>query len=101
MTSRFEDIMIAGIGPAYDRLIAACDIQDNDDLAAVASELLRAIHAAMADPHDSGKTTLARDPAVRAIVDKLASLCRVQSVQIRSPDCPHRQLKLALDRRAG
>ena len=103
MSSRIDAIVVPGAGPFYDRLAAARDIQDSDDLASVAAELLRAIHSAMADAGHAGAAALplCEEPGVRAIADKIASLCLVQNVPFRSALCPHLALKRALDRRVG
>ena len=49
MADRTPNIVIGGIGPNFDRLVAARDIEISSILH-VAAELLRTVHAAMADP---------------------------------------------------
>ena len=100
MADSTPKLVIGGIGPNFDRLVAARDIETSSILH-VAAELLRAVHAAMADPAFDGEDWLRHDAAVRVIAETLASLCDVRRSQLRSPDCPHRQLKLAIERRTA
>lgn len=73
------DIVIFGIDENYDRFQVAHDIQNASNPSGVAHELVRVIVAAMRDPNYSGTQYVRDDPAVRCVVDKLASLTGVQS----------------------
>jgi hypothetical protein len=90
-----EDIKIAGVNELYDRFKVADDIQDACNPSGVARELVRVIASAMRDPACTGTDFVRNDPAVRCVVDKLASLTGVQSFDHDA----HFQLSKVLDAR--
>jgi hypothetical protein len=71
-----DPILIQAPAPCYDRFQVARDIQNACNTSGVARELIRVIENAAQDPQ-CGRGRLAFDPAVVAVIDKLASLMRL------------------------
>jgi hypothetical protein len=71
-----DPILIHAPEPSYDRFKVARDIQNASNTSGVARELIRVIENAAQDPQ-CGRSHLAHDPAVVAIIDKLSSLMRL------------------------
>ncbi len=90
-----DDIVIAGVNELYDRFKVADEIQNACNPSGVARELVRIIASAMRDPAYTGTDFVRNDPAVRCVVDKLASLTGVQSYDHDA----HQQLSKVLDAR--
>jgi hypothetical protein len=76
--STANPILIHAPEPGYDRFKVARDIQNATNTSGVARELIRVIEDAALDPA-CGRSRLAHDPAVVAVIDKLSSLMRLDS----------------------
>jgi hypothetical protein len=77
---RPDDIVIRAPEPGYNRFKVARDIQNACNTSGVARELIRVIEDAAHDPA-CGRHRLSEDPAVVAVIDKLASLIRLDAYQ--------------------
>ena len=74
--SQSDSIVIHAPEPGYNRFKVARDIQNACNTSGVARELIRVIEDAARDPA-CGRSRLSADPAVVAVIDKLASLTSI------------------------
>ncbi|MFZ1102058.1 MAG: hypothetical protein WAN86_04300 [Hyphomicrobiaceae bacterium] len=74
--STADPVFIHAPEAGYNRFKVARDIQNACNTSGVARELIRVIEHAALDPA-CGRSRLAHDPAVVAVIDKLSSLMRL------------------------